>query len=228
MLPNDLLEKMATSLSLEECNEMAIPSYRHKNPVMRWMAYRRVKALEQWMKSYQRSVTNILDFGCGTGILLPAASQIAGSVYGVDLNLKPAQLLTEYYDLHNIHLLRPENMAAEIAERSIDLIICGDVLEHIEDLNAMLTQFRQLMKKDAHLFVSMPTENALYQIGRKLAGFSGEYHVHDSAQIHTEMIRAGFEQVRKKQLPFYGPFAIYWVIDYMLDSTNPGGWVINK
>jgi len=214
-LPEELVQQMQSSISQEESDEMAIPSYTHKNPIMRQVAFSRVKMLICWMKKYQRKTSNIIDYGCGTGIILPSASNQANMVYGIDLTLAPANLLVDFYQLPNVILMHPDAIAKKLPDNTIDLIICGEVLEHIPDLTPILLQFQQKMVKNAHLIVSLPTENFLYKLGRKLAGFSGEYHLSTSRKIHQEILKSGFKQIRKKSLPFLGPFAIYWVIDYV-------------
>ena len=216
-LPKALLQQMASLITTEEKNEMAIPSYLHKNPLMRWMVYSRVKGLWQWMMFHQHPGMNILDYGCGTGVLLPSASAIAEKVYGVDIVLTPAKLLIQHSNLLNVNLITPDEMLVTIEAMSMDVILCGEVLEHIQDLGSTLNQFLKLMKKTAHFLVSIPTENTLYKLGRKLAGFTGEYHLWSSSSINKKILGAGFKQNRIKKIPFWDPFAIYWLIDYTIE-----------
>ncbi len=44
-IPDELFSRMADELSPEDRDEMAIPSYLHPNPAMRWMAWRRVEVI---------------------------------------------------------------------------------------------------------------------------------------------------------------------------------------
>lgn len=114
---------MAGSIPVEESNEMAIPSYLHSNPIMRWMANQRVRVLMNWLDLYKNPTGNILDFGCGTGILFNTASANFNRVFGVDLVLKPAKLLIDHYNLENISLLHPDALETEIKDSSIDIIV---------------------------------------------------------------------------------------------------------
>lgn len=220
ILPKSLLLEMASTISEEECAEMAIPSYLHKNPVMRWMANRRVQILIEWLLAYQNPSANMLDFGCGTGILFRSASNVYNTIYAVDLVLAPAQLLIDHYDLQNVRLLTPQLIDSEIPDNSIDLLICGEVLEHIRDIPSTLKQLQHKLKPNGHLLVSIPTENIFYKIGRFLSGFENDYHVHNAADIHKIIVGSGFEPTQKKYIPFHGPLAIYWLRDYIF---NPIG-----
>jgi 2-polyprenyl-3-methyl-5-hydroxy-6-metoxy-1,4-benzoquinol methylase len=75
--------------------------------------------------------------------------------------------------------------------KSFDLINALDVLEHVDDLPRTLSELLNLLKPGGRLVVSGPTENILYQMGRKLAGpeYSGDYHERGIAEIKRELAR---------------------------------------
>jgi 2-polyprenyl-3-methyl-5-hydroxy-6-metoxy-1,4-benzoquinol methylase len=158
--------------------------------------------------------STVLDYGCGAGVLFPALSPRATRLYGVDLVLVPARTTADHYQLPNVVLLLPEDLPARIPPESLDVVICGEVLEHIDDPAALLATLRDRVKPGGHLLVTAPTENALYRLGRRLAGFRGDYHVHDADAVHAAILRAGFCPVRSRSLPLPGPLAIYRVLDY--------------
>ena len=78
---------------------------------------------------------------------------------------------------------------SQLTPKSFDLINALDVLEHVDSLHPMLGELLNLLKPGGRLVVSGPTENRLYQIGRKLAGpeYSGEYHMRSIADIRHEL-----------------------------------------
>jgi 2-polyprenyl-3-methyl-5-hydroxy-6-metoxy-1,4-benzoquinol methylase len=162
------------------------------------------------------SERRIMDFGCGTGVLFEEASQLADRVYGIDIVLEPARLLIDTWKLGKVALLNPDEARSKLAPHSIDTIIAAEVLEHIEPLDDTLAFFRERMRPSGRLIVSLPTESALYRLGRRLAGFEGHYHQSNAASIHRDILGAGFEPVRRQEIPAPGPLAIYWVIEYRL------------
>lgn len=219
-IPAALLREMAHGLRPEDRDEMAVPSYLHKNPVMRFMAWRRVEAvaarLEAALGSGQPTLDRtILDFGCGTGVLLGEAHARAARVVGVDLVLEPAQRLVREWSLDRTTLLTPDQALRLIAPQSLDVIIAAEVLEHVEPLAPTLAFFRASLKPSGRLLVSVPTENALYRFGRRLAGFSGHYHHANARAIDREIADAGFRRTRLERIPLPAPFDIYWVLDYL-------------
>ena len=96
----------------------------------------------------------------------------------------------------------------------MDLVLAGEVLEHVEPLGATLDFFRRILAPGGALLVSLPTESSLYRLGRRLAGFSGHYHHADAAHIHEEIRTFGFRPRVLQKVPAPGPFAIYWIIEY--------------
>jgi 2-polyprenyl-3-methyl-5-hydroxy-6-metoxy-1,4-benzoquinol methylase len=215
-IPDSLLAKMAAHLSEDDRDEMAIPSYLHSNPVMRWMAWRRVEVVAQRLKQLFADGAKdcaVVDFGCGTGVLLDQSLQGARRVVGVDLVLDSARMLAKEWGL-SVELMTPDEARGAIEVDSIDIIVAAEVLEHVEPIEDTLDMFKSWLKQDGTLLVSLPTENRLYQLGRRLAGFHGHYH-HDNAESIDKAIRdAGFTRRARSHIPLPGPFAIYWVVEY--------------
>jgi predicted TPR repeat methyltransferase len=224
-IPAALLHRMAAALPTEERDEMAIPSYLHRNPAMRHMAWLRVEAVAERMKRIAGAWQGpggrqVVDFGCGTGVLFEDASRVAEQVTGVDIVLRAAEMLVAEMGLTDkVRLLSPAQAAADVQDASVDLVVAGEVLEHLEDdLDRTLGMFRGWLRPTGRLLVSLPTESRLYRLGRRLAGFHGHYHHHDAAAIDTSIRNAGFRRVWLNKLPLGGPLAIYWVAEYALTS----------
>jgi len=190
---------------------------------MRWMAWRRVDvvaALLGDVLEVQGDPATVVDFGCGTGVLLAEAASRAHRVVGVDLVLDSAEILLEEQGLGDIELLQPDQFAKTVESGSVDVIIAAEVLEHIDPLQPTLSLFGDKLKAGGRLIVSIPTEGALYRLGRRLAGFHGHYHHRGATPIHDDILRAGFRQIRIKRIPAPGPFCIYWVIEYARPADN--------
>jgi 2-polyprenyl-3-methyl-5-hydroxy-6-metoxy-1,4-benzoquinol methylase len=212
-----LLREMAEKLSPEDCAEMAIPSYLHKNPLLRSMAWWRVgllaKRLERAGQKLGRRDLRIVDFGCGSGVLFADARQIAKEVIGVDQVLEAAQLLVARRGYDNVRLLTPAQARDGIADESVDIIIAGEVLEHVEPLDETLLQFRRWLRPQGQLLATLPTENVIYRMGRRLAGFDGHYHHANAASITQDLARCGFRITHKRVIPLPDPFSVYWCLD---------------
>jgi len=209
----ELLRRMGERLAAADRDEMAIPSYLHRNPLLRWMSWRRIEVTARRIACRDPECT-IMDFGCGTGVLFDAACRVARRVYGVDQVLAAAEMLVEAWGLDKVVLLAPDEATTQIEPGSVDLIVAAEVLEHIDPLAPTLDFFRERLAPRGRLLTSMPTENALYRFGRRLAGFHGEYHHHDARSIDAELRKAGFVRRHIERVPAPGPLAIYWVAEY--------------
>ena len=134
---------------------------------------------------------HILDFGCGSGVMLPFLAQHSNFVTALDIDLIPLERVKKHIPLAvNIKVIDARETPISMLEaKSFDIINALDVLEHVDDLPGTLSQLMRLLKPGGQLVVSGPTENILYQIGRRLAGpeYSGEYHERGIAEIKREL-----------------------------------------
>ena len=222
-IPVYLLKQMQSVLTGHVQEEMAIPSYLHPNPVMRWMAWRRVELLADHLRRMYSCKKNpawtqssILDFGCGSGVMLGEASQCAERVYGSDVFIDAALMLVNEWDLENVTIIPSQDLITTLSQESLDVIIAGEVLEHINDIRQTLLFFRTRLKLTGRLLVSLPTEGMLYRFGRRLAGFHGHYHLADAKLIHNQILSSGFKLESLNKTPGPGAFAIYWIVEYSL------------
>lgn len=214
-----LLREMALRLDPADRDEMAVPSYLHPNPAVRWIAWRRVEKVAGRLAAVcppgnGTSRRCVLDFGCGTGVLLGEARRRAERIVGVDLVLDAARLLVETEGWDRVELLTPEQARSEVAPHSVDVIVAAEVLEHVEPLGSTLEFFHSVLRPGGRLLVSLPTENRLYRLGRRVAGFSGDYHHANAASVDRQLVASGFRRTRRRSIPLPGPFSIYWILDY--------------
>jgi len=75
----------------------------------------------------------------------------------------------------------------ELSPGQFDIITALDVLEHVPDLDETIVRLGNLLKPGGKLVVCGPTENAFYRLGRRLAGFSGAYHLRNIEDIRQSV-----------------------------------------
>lgn len=171
-------------------DEAAFPAYSHRNPIINWLFWQRLRKVMEYVQK-QKPYENILDFGCGSGVMLPFLSSISKQVVAIDVDLLPIQSVQKYILLaKNVEIKDGTKInISDLQKNSFELIIALDVLEHVQDLPKTLSDLFSLLKPKGQLIVSGPTENILYQIGRKIAGpeYSGAYHERGIAEIKAEI-----------------------------------------
>jgi 2-polyprenyl-3-methyl-5-hydroxy-6-metoxy-1,4-benzoquinol methylase len=171
-------------------DESGFPAYSHLNPLINWLFWQRLRTAMNYIEKYV-PYENILDFGCGSGVMLPFLARQGRQITAIDIDLVPLQHMRKHIPLaENIQVLdATQTSLSQLPPVSFDLINALDVLEHVEDLSTTLGELLKLLKPGGRLVVSGPTENTFYHIGRKLAGpeFSGEYHERGTAEIKREL-----------------------------------------
>lgn len=152
----------------------------------------------------------VLDFGCGSGVMLPFLAQHSKQVIALDIDLLPLEKVKKHIPLpSNVEVYDANQITLSgLPQKSFDLINALDVLEHVDDLPRTLSELLALLRPGGQLVVSGPTENILYQIGRKIAGpeYSGAYHERGIAEIKRELTRV----TRLEQIAtLYWPVALF-------------------
>lgn len=95
----------------------------------------------------------ILDIGCGKGLLIDRLKRSGfNRVYGCDW-LNYEELPFEY---KKINLNEIDSLKEAYGDKSFDVIIASDVIEHLENSAAILREFRRIVKTDGHIFITIP------------------------------------------------------------------------
>lgn len=196
-------------------DEAGFSAYSHRSPIINWLFWKRLHiAMNHIEKSAPHE--SILDFGCGSGVMLPFLAEAGRHVTAFDIDLHPLERVKQHIPLDaNVQALDAnQTPLSALPPKSFDLINALDVLEHVQDLPQTLAQLMNLLKPNGQLVVSGPTENALYQIGRKIAGpeYSGAYHERGIAEIKRELRRiARIEHIATlyQPIPLFEVFTAY-------------------
>ena len=198
----------------EVLSEAALPAYAHKNPIIDYIFWKRLKVTATYVKKKNKGALKILDFGCGTGVMSYELASNSHEVIGLDLDLKPVNLLREAINYPNsITFMQGDLFDKDLQEGTFDVVIALDVLEHMNDeqLIKYMQKFRSLLKDDGEVIISGPTENFLYKIGRKLSGkaFTGDYHHSEIQSIRNIVSKTYKVKSLAKILPILPLFDVF-------------------
>lgn len=201
------------SIPEDDIKEMAIPTYLHKNKLIQWLFWKRHSYIIQMAKL--NSVNSVLDFGCGIGVLLPTLCRdVKGTVMATDLFPFFAEKLAHRKKM-NVHFCNAHSLDQDIENRSLDLIIAADSMEHLEDPTPYLELFNNKLAENGRLVISGPTENWMYRLGRVVAGYKGaDYHHTNIGELEQTISSNGFTVTGKKHLPFAIPPHLFDIIEF--------------
>jgi len=202
----------ATSQVLEEdhaenLDEAGFPAYSNPNPLMNFLFWERISHAMKTIEKRGR-LNKVLDFGCGSGVMLPFLAERADHIVAVDVDLEPLRRVEKHIAFaKHIHFADTHR---DVEKGSLDLITALDVLEHVDDLDTILAELASLLKPGGEIIISGPTENIFYQVGRFLAGptYSGHYHVRNIYDIENS-VRKHFDVKRIKTL--YYPVPLFLI-----------------
>ena len=98
---------------------------------------------------------NILDIGCGGGLLSEPMSRMGANVTGIDAsdkNIKIAKLHSKENKLKINYLCSsPEKLKIK---KKFDVILNMEIIEHVEDVDFFLKSCSKLLKKNGLMFVA--------------------------------------------------------------------------
>jgi 2-polyprenyl-3-methyl-5-hydroxy-6-metoxy-1,4-benzoquinol methylase len=156
----EIRRRFNVTQQFEELEESCLPSYCHPNPLAAYAAWWRLFAAAKLAPQ----TGPLLDFGAASGEF--------------------AYLQTGDYDYVEGNEVLAKALAADLpsAQRQTlnalpsahySTIVALDSLEHNDDSRQIIDLLVNSLRQDGSFILSGPTENFLYRIGRRLAGFNG-------------------------------------------------------
>src|SRR3954469_12760828 len=153
--------------------------YYARNPILRRMFWERLHVLNRMLNRHLQQNETCIDFGGGSGVLLPTLAAKFAKLTLVDLETEQATLVRDRYGLKNVIIKKGDIAQVDLGSDCFDAAIAADVLEHFQDLEIPVKALRQWLKPGGLLFTSLPTENSLYTGLRKVFGIEKPWdHYH--------------------------------------------------
>lgn len=104
-----------------------------------------------------RPFARICEVGCGAGLILFEISPLADAAIGVDLDaarLASAERIRRAAGRHRMTFVRGDARRLPLASGYFDLVVCSEVIEHIEEDAAALGELRRLLRPGGRLILS--------------------------------------------------------------------------
>jgi SAM-dependent methyltransferase len=129
-------------------NFRGLESFFHRN---------RRRVVERLVKRYGAG-DPVLDAGCGTGLNL--ARLPAGST-GLEINPRSVALLRERLPQHRI--VEGDIEAMPFADETFATVLCTEVLEHVPDPAAALSEIQRVLRPNGVLIGSVPARSLIWK-----------------------------------------------------------------
>ncbi len=148
--------------------------YESSNPTRRWLHTTRRDWIMERIARLGQGATRALEVGPGSGIYLPALAAVASEVVAADIEtayLAQAEKLAGEID--QLRCVQDDITNTELPAGSFDLILCTEVIEHIEDSQAALIGLRSLLSDSGVLILSTPQRYSPLELCAKIAFLPG-------------------------------------------------------
>jgi 2-polyprenyl-6-hydroxyphenyl methylase/3-demethylubiquinone-9 3-methyltransferase len=104
----------------------------------------------------------VLDVGCGGGLLTEAMATRGAIVTGIDMGKAPLNVARLHQHESGLEIDYRQVTAEQLAKQqpgSYDVVTCLEMLEHVPDPAAVINACTQLLKDDGRLFLSTINRN---------------------------------------------------------------------
>ena len=160
--------------SSHELVELQHAIYASSNPTRRWLHTTRKAWINAAIEKYSTSTGTALEIGPGSGIYLPTLAKHAAQVIATDIEtayLEQAKLACASLDKIGFRL--DDITHSSLADNHFDLILCTEVIEHIDDSAAALREIGRILKPGGIAIISTPQKYSPLELTAKIAFMPG-------------------------------------------------------
>ncbi len=137
------------------CNSVDDPLPYYYKPLIGSLYRYRIK---QGLSLLSPPYENVLEFGYGSGLLLPTLAAISNRLYAIDITSNPdvVQSCLQKLNINNVELYQNDLLTINFPDNKFDLIVAFSVFEHIHDCRQILQEMFGILKPHGSLLVGMP------------------------------------------------------------------------
>jgi 2-polyprenyl-3-methyl-5-hydroxy-6-metoxy-1,4-benzoquinol methylase len=146
----------------------------------------------------------VLDVGCSSGYLAQPLSERGNTIVGIELDPEAACAAEQFCE--RVLVGDVEAMELPLEPGSFDVVLCGDLIEHLRDPVAALARLRLFLRPEGRVVLSTPNI-ANWAIRLSLLGGRWRYtdrgildrthtHLFTRTTLAEALHRAGYEQVQ--------------------------------
>ena len=97
----------------------------------------------------------ILDIGCGGGLISEPMARLGANVTGIDAAEKNIKVASLHSEKNNLKIKYFQSSPEQIEEKEkFDIILNLEIVEHVDDLNLYLSSCQKLLKKNGLMFTA--------------------------------------------------------------------------
>lgn len=140
---------------------------------------------------------DILDVGCGSGeyVTKPLAA-VGYNLLGIDIDERSVNLATARNHFRNASY--SQYPPYQFPDRRFDIVVCSEVIEHVDDPTRLLLGIRGCLKMDGLLILTMPNGYGWFEFEKLIYDkLAGRYVLRGMKKIYDALRRGGAARVQK-------------------------------
>ena len=143
-----------------------------------------------FLKKYFPKSTSFLEVGCGTGFVLKRVCEEFPNCRAVGTDIHTAGLKFARRRMRGCAEIFQSDGLALPFEKTFDVIGAFDVIEHVEDDEAMLASFRRALVPGGGLLLNVPQHMALWSETDRQAGHQRRY---SRGELEKKLVNSGYK-----------------------------------
>lgn len=182
--------------------------YYSRNPLVRYIYLKRLELSIKILGN--EKFDNILEVGCGGGILAPTLTNYGKNVFAIDihdkLNIVKKNIGGDF--------LRGSVFKIPLKQGGIDCILCLSVLEHLDNMEKALLEINASLSSNGKVIFGIPSDNVFIKLWFMIKKSPAlKSHINSKEHILNEIEKI-FETEKRKDLNIgpIGPINLYTVI----------------
>jgi 2-polyprenyl-3-methyl-5-hydroxy-6-metoxy-1,4-benzoquinol methylase len=151
-----------------------------------------------------RAGDRVLDVGCAEGRFTAELARAGARVVGIDVAEEPLRRARAAHPDLDLQLVG-EGRGWELADAAFDLVWAGELIEHVADTAAWLSEVRRVLRSGGSLLLSTPAHGRLTLMRLALSGHAFARHfdpLGDHLRFYSRQTLArligdfGFEEIK--------------------------------
>jgi len=194
-----------------------------------WIHHRLKSIVLEQLKAHCRPHTVLLDAGCAEGLYMRAIGDSVRYAVGLDVsNPKLVRGAARSYQETHLQFGLGNLEHIPFAATSFDLALCIQVLEHVPDHCAAITELHRVLRPGGILLVSAPTEKnelgAAYKLRLDWRHKSGHLHSFSRDEFVQLLEEAGFSVEKEITVDVLGGRVRYAIVSSLPWRAARAAW----
>jgi len=191
------------------------------------------------LNNFDKSIKkkHVLDIGCGGGLISESLAKTNAQVTGIDENIYNIKQAKEHAKINSLKITYKNQSLDSFFKKNkkkFDLILCLEVLEHVDNVEKTIEKISKLMNPDGTLILSTINRNLKSLIFAKIFGEyvlnwipigTHQFEKFLKPKEIAELLKLKKIKIKKIKGMEFNPISNKWLLS---DNTNINYFIVGK